>query len=197
MVGLARVISVYGADDLRHRLFQRWRTDCVRPDLGLCWNWTGARDEDGYGLIRLTRVTQTPIRVHRLYAAMTGILDPSSDDLILHACDNPACFNPEHLFSGSARDNARDRVLKARNPGQKLTLEDVRSIRHLVRAGVPVREVARQYSVNPSHVWRIIINKQWSYRTLRVSRPRRIRMRPSRHHNHRLIPRLGSRIWRR
>ena len=38
----------------------------------------------------------------------------TSDDIICHRCDNPACINPKHLFKGTHNDNVQDRVIKNR-----------------------------------------------------------------------------------
>jgi hypothetical protein len=35
--------------------------------------------------------------------------------LILHRCDNPACWAPEHLFLGTQADNVRDMHAKGRH----------------------------------------------------------------------------------
>ncbi len=35
--------------------------------------------------------------------------------MILHACDTPACVNPEHLRPGTATDNAGDRCVRGRS----------------------------------------------------------------------------------
>jgi hypothetical protein len=34
---------------------------------------------------------------------------------ILHRCDNKACVNPEHLYCGTDKDNARDRVARGQH----------------------------------------------------------------------------------
>jgi hypothetical protein len=36
---------------------------------------------------------------------------------ILHACDNPFCINPDHLYAGTAKDNTQDAILKGRFNG--------------------------------------------------------------------------------
>lgn len=76
-----------------------------------CWNWTGARSE-GYGTIRFMGRVH---KVHRVAAHLYLRFDLASPLKVLHSCDNPACFNPRHLFIGTQLDNVRDMISKGRD----------------------------------------------------------------------------------
>ena len=64
-----------------------------------CWEWTGAYFHDGYGCSYCAGVTW---RVHRLSMFLFKPDEYHKDLDVCHKCDNPKCFNPEHLFSGTA-----------------------------------------------------------------------------------------------
>jgi hypothetical protein len=71
-----------------------WR----KVDAADCWEWTAARDRDGYG--RFTGYDETGKRfswyAHRWsYVHLVG---PVAEALTLdHLCRNTACVNPDHL----------------------------------------------------------------------------------------------------
>ena len=92
-------------DPLVARLLAKRQLD---PETG-CWLWRGRRDKWGYG--RIT-VAHRRWSVHRLAATVYLDLDPASELHVLHRCDNPACFRPDHLYVGTNADNVRDRVSK-------------------------------------------------------------------------------------
>lgn len=98
-----------------------------------CLVWMGAKTSCGYGVVR---VNKRPMNAHRLVWEL--VHGPIADGLhVLHACDNPPCFNPDHLSLGTHADNMRDMWAKGRNfsaQGEahshaKLTEELVRQIR--------------------------------------------------------------------
>lgn len=121
-----------------------------------CWEFSGARHNQGYGLISLNGKMY---RAHRVaYDLCVG--DIPEDIQVLHKCDNPPCVNPEHLFLGTGQDNMDDKVAKDRHTyGEghgKLTEEQVIEIRALLDSGLSYKEVATQFNISKSatsHIW--------------------------------------------
>ncbi len=92
-----------------------------------CWNWSKAKNKDGYGYVWFDGKMHRASR--KAYEAFVG---PVPEKLwVLHICDNPSCINPDHLFLGSHQDNANDRDRKLRqakgdrHPNAKLTQAEV------------------------------------------------------------------------
>lgn len=77
---------------------------------GDCWLWLAARNNMGYGQIRIARRT---VLAHRTsYELFVGAVPTGL--CVLHRCDNPRCINPSHLFLGTMRDNTQDMCKKGR-----------------------------------------------------------------------------------
>ena len=84
--------------------------DEPHPVLGTkCRLWMGTR-EHGYGKLEIRGKQK---RAHRVaWEFRHGEIPP--EVCILHKCDVRACVEDDHLFPGSNRDNAMDKVAKGR-----------------------------------------------------------------------------------
>lgn len=133
-----------------------WR-NVVKSGDDSCWEWTGSKHR-GYGVIG---VNKRQVRAHRFsYALHYG---PIPDGLyVCHACDNPGCVNPAHLWLGTNEQNTADKTAKGRqarmygaaSPGAKLTADQVRAIRS--DTSHTRRELAAIYGLHYMTIGRII-----------------------------------------
>ena len=140
-----------------------------------CWPWDTIPKTSEYGTFGISGLG---IRAHRMaYFLATGF-DPG-ELFVCHACDNPACCNPAHLWAGTAGDNNRDAVMKGRSrpfagvgskvgsehPAAKLTESQVLQIREDAAQGgwgIQTR-LAEQYGVTPSSIHAIVNRKTWTH----------------------------------
>lgn len=131
------------------------------PNTG-CWLWTMYTDKNGYGELRVGGITR---KAHRAsFAAHGG--HTSEGDFVCHKCDTPSCVNPEHLFSGTVKDNAADMVNKSRqamgvrNGRCKLSPMDVAWV---IENSGNVRQVdmAKSLGVTQGAVSKIVRRANW------------------------------------
>ncbi len=137
-----------------------------------CLEWPRARSNYGYGKVWDAN-TKKLLDAHRLsYEAAYGLLEEGS--CALHRCDNPPCFRPIHLFSGTKGDNRKDCVAKGRdnridrargrdNPMVKLYPEQVLEIRHLFAEGANKCELMRKFKVSHRLIFNIIKRTAWKH----------------------------------
>lgn len=80
-------------------------------DASGCWIWQGHKNNKGYGVIPLGHIGS--MYVHRAsWVTFRGYIPKGLN--VLHKCDIPLCFNPEHLFLGTQKENMADMTKKGR-----------------------------------------------------------------------------------
>lgn len=142
-----------------------------------CLEWTACKDKNGYGQFQ---TSGRLYKAHRIAYFIANAIQPENK-LVCHACDNPRCCNPDHLFLGTPLDNSSDMRQKGRcaigdsngqrlhpervargerQGGAKLTESDVRSIRLDNRTH---REIALDYGVVHSQIGVIKRRKFWAH----------------------------------
>jgi predicted DNA-binding protein YlxM (UPF0122 family) len=132
-----------------------------------CWEWTHGKTKSGYGRFSLNGQM---IRAHRFSYHIYNEIDPGRFECC-HHCDNKICVNPQHLFLGTAKDNALDRENKKRHPhpsgenskSSKLTNEQVLEIKKMLLNGVTLPEIEKLFSVTNSTVSAIKMGDRWSH----------------------------------
>ena len=151
-----------------------------------CWEWTGHRNADGYGILGTgPRGAVVHEFAHRVSWQLHFGAIPDGM-LVCHHCDNPPCVRPDHLFIGTNAANTRDRDRKGRHrtlrgdehpqrldPSKvlrgeahgnaKLTAADVRAIRQRRAAGEPLAAIAVDYGIRIAAVSSIAKRRTWKH----------------------------------
>lgn len=146
----------------------------IHPIHGQCWVWIKSL-QNGYGQFTISNGSKwIHVYAHRFsWQVANGSI---KDDLwVLHRCDNPRCVRPDHLFLGTSSDNQLDLENKAigrtgipvnvgeSNSACKLTGEIVVEIRVRHSLGEIGAELAREFDISESQLYRIINRKSWKH----------------------------------
>lgn len=78
--------------------------------LGQCWIWTGARQKDGHGRIR---VGEKLVGAHVVSWELHNGKVPEGMH-VRHKCDNAPCVRDSHLELGSVSQNIKDQYKRGR-----------------------------------------------------------------------------------
>jgi len=142
-------------------ILERVRLNVTVDAVTGCWLWQGSRFKSGgYGQMWAVG-GRRKTKVHRaLFIELHGPL--RSDEFVCHRCDVARCCNPDHLFVGTAADNAADMVAKGRQVRglSKLTASQVLAIRADPRKQY---EIAVDYGVTAPCVSQIKRRVNWGW----------------------------------
>ena len=171
---IPKLYRIYGTcgDKYKLRDVRRFVTYIRINKITCCWEWSGYLDKKwGYGNFKTYngsgRKSYLPHRVSYEMFYNKQILDGL---LVCHACDNPKCVNPSHLWLGTNQDNVNDMINKGRdkkaksenNGNVKLTRESVNKIRELYSIGeYSSRELGEMFGVTKTQILYIVNYKSW------------------------------------
>jgi hypothetical protein len=139
-----------------------------------CWEWTGSRSggrrgHQDYG--QFTIACADGIRRARgahvySYELINGPVPEGLE--LMHLCHNTKCVRPDHLSPGTHTENvqasaALGKLNTARPRKQKLTAEDIHTIRARVQAGELRSHVARTFGVSTTYVMRLVTGEARQY----------------------------------
>jgi len=85
---------------------------------GECWTLIKVPNRHGYVHVHNRRLHRVAWEAHNAEPIPPGMV-------IMHTCDNRACFNPEHLVLGTQSANIQDAYNKNRMP-QGFSIDDPR-----------------------------------------------------------------------
>ncbi len=159
--------KIMNVDEIKLKLLENREIDSKG-----CWNWTRSAPL-GYGQcnIPLGNGKYKNYKVHRLSAMVYKNYDLGAKTEICHKCDNKLCFNPEHLFEGSHKDNMDDayskNIISNGYGGQfnKEYPEGVKPLTEKVKSEIRTlydstdatqKELADKYGLSHQHVSRIV-----------------------------------------
>lgn len=145
-----------------------WSKVDIRND-DECWEWQGNRKvgTHPYGYFHaVIDGARKGYRAHRVSYLIANGHWPAEGLVVCHACDNPPCVNPKHLWVGTMAENMRDQGRKGRwrgrckHPKKQLTDEQVLEIRARYAAGgVTQQALCDEFGVTRSHVGNLIAGR--------------------------------------
>lgn len=138
---------------------------------GGCWFYDGYWMPAGYGQFYFTR--GTPVLAHRASWILHFGTIPI-DMNVLHRCDTPPCFRPDHLFLGTYADNVADMIAKGRNAGPPihcgsdnvnavLRPADIPIIRKRLAVGDTQQAIADDFGVDQTSISSIKSGRTWKH----------------------------------
>lgn len=150
-----------------------WRRVDKTPGYGPwgdCWIWFGSVNNKDYGRIYSGFPCNRVILAH-VASWLIHFGPVPQGHGVLHKCDYPPCVRPEHLFTGTQKDNADDMMKKNRQcwgqdrPFSKLTHKQVLEIRELYKSrkgewGL-ITSLAGQYGMKPRTMNKVIRGKTY------------------------------------
>jgi hypothetical protein len=120
-----------------------------------CWEWLGGKHSQGYGMFTFypNKVRKT-MTTHR-FSAIIHQLDMSNGPLLRHLCNNTICCNPDHLKSGTQKDNMKDMYDSGRNKSKRRhhSIDTINEIlEEYSKGNITQLELSKKYGMTSSYM---------------------------------------------
>ena len=119
-----------------------------------CWNWSAQIYPSGYGAFYMN--SKNTLSHRASWVIHFGEIPKGM--LVCHACDNPKCVNPDHLWLGTHKENTNDMIVKGRKKimPAKIDHDFHKCVFDLYLKGFNQRDIAKKFSVHQKTIWRIL-----------------------------------------
>lgn len=145
-------------------VLQRFEQKYIPEPNSGCWLWIGAITPFGYGKIYVDGKYEYS---HRLSYRL-NIGEINKDEFVCHKCDNPYCVNPDHLFTGLAKDNTKDMLSKKRHKfGEKDSKLKESQVIDIYKSNLTHQELGDKYGVNRATITKIKNGTRWRHLNLK------------------------------
>lgn len=122
---------------------------------GECFTYTGRCKSKGYGVIGYLGKRWA---AHRLSYTLAKHPIQSSEQLVMHSCDNPPCINPAHLSLGTHHENMQDMMRKNRGSIRFVDADTKGKIRRMYSDGYTINDLYTYLGI-PSRVIEFIVEQ--------------------------------------
>lgn len=147
------------------KLTYEWLLSEIRANssvAGDCWLWRGKTRGPGYAYLYHEENT----RYFLLHVLISTLRGDDRKECVRHLCDNKLCVNPQHIVTGTHKENRQDSVkngtqpVNIRNGAAKLNDEIVAWIRAQPKAH---RSDAVRMGISWTHYLRVRKGTRWTY----------------------------------
>lgn len=161
--------GVHSEEEAHRRFLSKVRHDVIDG----CWVFFGGSgrvNTNTYGWFKKTSELKSMLAHRYSYEHFKGAIPKNL--IVRHTCDVKRCVNPEHLLTGTAKDNAQDAVARSRLTSvgaaqhRSITKRKALAIKAFIIANplATQRAIAKRYKTSQGVVWSIRHDKHWLFR---------------------------------